>query len=178
MLGEKLKKIRLEKEFSLESLAKKTSLTRSFLSQVEKNKTSPSISSLIKIAAALEVNVGDLFREEKDLEGYIIHEKERESFSIEKDKIKVELLAPRLKKKKFDPMFTRLGVGGDTGLISSSGVFFVVVLQGKIELTIGGKVYILVKGDSIYLDSVQDHRWKNIGKSEVLAFAVTTMPIV
>ena len=114
-LGEKLKKIRRENGFSLEYLAKKTNLTRSFFSQVEKNKTSPSISSLIKIAAALEVNVGDLFREEKNLKKYIIHEEERESFSIEKDKIKIELLAPRFKNKKFDPMFTRFGVGGILG---------------------------------------------------------------
>jgi len=136
ILGEKLKKIRLEKEFSLESLAKKTSLTRSFLSQVEKSKASPSISSLIKIAAALEVNVGDLFREEKNLKKYIVHEEERESFSIEKDKIKIELLAPRFKNKKFDPMFTRFGVGGDTGILSASGPCFCLVLQGKVELSI------------------------------------------
>jgi len=52
------------------------------------------------------------------------------------------------------------------------------VLQGKVELSIGGKVYILEKGDSIYLDSLLEHRWKNIGKSDVLAFLVATTPIM
>lgn len=56
-LGEKLKSIRTARSLSLEDLAKKTYLFRSFLSQIEQNKTkqnktSPSISSLIKIAAA------------------------------------------------------------------------------------------------------------------------------
>lgn len=177
-LGEKLKKIRTEKKLSLENLAKKTDLTRSFLSQVEKNKTSPSLSSLIKITGSLGVNVGDLFPGEKDVGDYIVHEKARESFYIEKDKLKIELLAPRIREKKFDPMFTRFGVGGDTGILSASGPCFCLVLQGKVELSIGGKIYILGKGDSIYLDSLLEHRWKNIGKSEVLAFVVATTPIM
>jgi transcriptional regulator with XRE-family HTH domain len=64
-LGEKLKSTRTARALSPEDLAKKTNLTQSFLSQIEKNKTSPSISSLIRIAAALEVGMGDLFLEEK-----------------------------------------------------------------------------------------------------------------
>jgi len=60
-LGEKLRSIRTARALSLEDLAKKTNLTRSFLSQIEKNKTSPSISSLVRIAAALAVSMSDLF---------------------------------------------------------------------------------------------------------------------
>lgn len=176
-LGEKFKKTRTAKGFSLEDLAKKTNLTRSFLSQIEKNKTSPSIDSLIRIAAALGITVSDLFREEKDLGTYIIHEEERESYSIEKNKIKVELLTPRTKEKKFEVMFVRFGVGGSTELISLSGAFFCIVLEGKLELSVGGEVHLLSKGDSIYLDSPPEHTWKNIGESDVVAFAVATRPI-
>lgn len=176
-LGEKLKRIRTARAFSLENLAKKTNLTRSFLSQIEKNKTSPSISSLIKIANALEVRIGDLFLEEKSMKNYIIHENERETYVVEKDKVRVELLAPRRKEIKFEPMLLRFGVGGTTDVISAKGAFFCLVLQGKLKLTIGGEVHILTKGDSVYLDSPPEHVWKNIGKTEVVSFAVGIPPM-
>ena len=178
VLGEKLKKIRLEKEMSLEDLAKKTGLTRSFLSQVEKNKSSPSINSLINIAHALGINVGDFFREEEHLEKYILHEEERQSFFIKKNELQVELLSARKKDKKFDPMFMRFGPGGDTGVINASGAFFMVIIEGELELTIGAEVHILTKGDSIYLDSSRQSRGRNVGNTDVLAFAVASTPIV
>ena len=176
-LGEKLKGIRAARTLSLEELAKKTNLTRSFLSQIEKNRTSPSISSLIRIAAALEVRVGDLFLEEKNMENYIIHEEEREAYVVEKDKVRVELLAPRRRDIKFEPMLVHFGVGGTTDVISAKGVYFCLVLQGKLELTIGEEVHILTKGDSVYLDSPPEHFWKNIGKTEVVTFSVGTSPM-
>jgi transcriptional regulator with XRE-family HTH domain len=176
-LGEKLKSIRAARALSLEDLAKKTNLTRSFLSQIEKNKTSPSISSLIRIATALEVSMGDLFLEEKNRENYIIHENERETYVIEKDKVRVELLAPRRKDIKFEPMLVHFGIGGTTDVISAKGVCFCMVLQGKLELTFGGEAHVLTKGDSIYLDSPPEHVWKNIGKAEVVSFVVSISPM-
>ena len=120
-IGEKLKKLRTDQGLSLEDLAKKTALTRSFLSQVENNKTSPSISSLIRIALALGITVGDLFREEENADNPILHKKDRISFSIERNKVTVDLLTHRRSNRKFEPMFMRFGVGGDSGTIDSPG---------------------------------------------------------
>lgn len=176
-LGEKLKHIRTARALSLEDLAKKTSLTRSFLSQIEKNRTSPSISSLIKIANSLGVRIGDLFLEEKSMENYIIRENGRESYAFEKNKIKVEHLAPRKKDLKFEPMLIHLGVGGTSGKISAPEAYFCFVLEGKVELSIGEEVHVLTKGDSIYLDTSLEHTWKNIGETEAVGFSVNAMPI-
>ena len=115
--------------------------------------------------------------EEKNRENYIIHENEREAYMVEKDKVRVELLAPRIKEIKFEPMLVHFGIGGKTDLISAGGVLFCLVLQGKVELTVGGEVHVLTKGDSIYLDSPPEHIWKNIGKTEVISFTVGT-PII
>lgn len=176
-LGERLKSIRTANALSLEDLAQKTNLTRSFLSQIEKNKTSPSINSLIKIATALGVRIGDLFLEERDWESYIIHENQRESYAVEKDKARIELLTPRRKDVKLEAVLAHFGVGGKTEMISSGVVAFFLILQGKVELTIGEKVHVLTKGDSIYLDNPPEHYWKNIGKTEVVYFAVAIPPM-
>jgi transcriptional regulator with XRE-family HTH domain len=177
-LGERLRKIRTNKAFSLEELAKKTGLTRSFLSQVEKNRTSPSINSLIKIAEALEVRIGDLFLENKNGEDkYIIHANERESYTLPKNKIRIELLAPRKNALGFEPMLIYLGVGAASGKIIAPRPFFCFILEGKLELTIGEETHVLTKGDSIYLDTPREHSWKNIGESEVVSFGVGIPPL-
>jgi transcriptional regulator with XRE-family HTH domain len=171
-LGEKLKNIRAAKGFSLADLTKKTNFTSSFLSQVEKNKSNPSINSLIKIASALEVSMRTLFLDEENLKNYIIHENQRKTFVIKKDKVRVELLTPWRKDLNFEPMLAYFGIGGTTNTISAKGVFFCLVLQGKLELTIEEEVHVLTKGDSVYLNSPADHMWKNIAKTEVILFAV------
>ncbi len=177
-LGEKLKRIRTERELSLEDLAKKTKLTRSFLSQVEHNKTSPSINSLISIAHALGISVGDLFREEESLEHSVLHKEDRISFSIERNQLTVELLTHRKTNRKFDPVFMRFGAGGDTGTIDAPGSFFLVIMEGTLELAVGSEVYTLSKGDSIYIDAPSEARSRNIGNTDVLAFAVASSPIM
>jgi len=121
--------------------------------------------------------MSDLFLEEKNRENYIIHENEREAYVVEKDKVRIELLAPRRKDLKFEPMLVHFGIGGTTDVIFAKGVYFCTVLRGKLELRIGGEVHILTKGDSIYLDSPPEHIWKNIGKNEVISFAVGISPM-
>ena len=61
MLGKKLKGSRLAKSYSLEELARRTGFSKSFLSQIENGKNSPSIASLKKITHALDVSIGELF---------------------------------------------------------------------------------------------------------------------
>ncbi len=61
MLGERIRQRRKELGFSLRKLGARTGLTASFLSQVEHNQSSPSITSLQRIATALEVPVIALF---------------------------------------------------------------------------------------------------------------------
>jgi quercetin dioxygenase-like cupin family protein len=108
----------------------------------------------------------------KNRENYIIHENEREACAVEKDKVRVELLAPGRKDIKFEPMLLHFAIGGTTDVIFPKGVYVCLVLQGKLELTIKGELHILIKGDSIYLGSPVEHIWKNIGKTEIISIAL------
>lgn len=65
---------------TLDEVANKSSLTKSFISQIELNKTSPSITSLMKVASALEIKLTDLFREEGPAEGVLIKKQTRDSY--------------------------------------------------------------------------------------------------
>jgi two-component system OmpR family response regulator len=62
-IGESIRNLRKEKDLTLKQLARRTNLSVSLLSQIERAESSPSISSLYKIATALETRVQDLFGE-------------------------------------------------------------------------------------------------------------------
>ena len=65
-IGEKIKQLRIKNQLTLEELANRSELTKGFLSQVERNLTSPSIATLEDILEALGTSLGEFFSEEKD----------------------------------------------------------------------------------------------------------------
>lgn len=65
-IGEKIKRIRVKNQLTLEELANRSELTKGFLSQVERNLTSPSIATLEDILEALGTSLGEFFAEDKE----------------------------------------------------------------------------------------------------------------
>ena len=88
-LGERLRAIREEKAISLSQLAEKTGYSKSFISQVEKNKTSPSISSLLSITDALGINPQELLHREGTSEKILVKKSERDLYLHKKSKAQV-----------------------------------------------------------------------------------------
>ncbi len=60
-LGEAVRRLRHERSLTLRQLAQRTGLSVSLLSQIERAETSPSLSSLYRVATALDVRVYELF---------------------------------------------------------------------------------------------------------------------
>lgn len=92
-LGKKIKDIRLSKGVSLRDLAKHTGLTRSFLSQVERGKTNPSIASLERIAHALNIHLSHFFKEDFPKRFSLIRKKKKKKFVTKGLKTSCEVLA-------------------------------------------------------------------------------------
>ena len=65
-IGHKIKQLRIQKGLTLEELASRSELTKGFLSQMERNLTSPSIATLNDIVEALGSSLSEFFREDKD----------------------------------------------------------------------------------------------------------------
>ena len=63
-IGHKIKQLRIQKGLTLEELASRSELTKGFLSQLERNLTSPSIATLNDIVEALGSSLSDFFKEE------------------------------------------------------------------------------------------------------------------
>lgn len=162
MLGTKLKSIRKDRGYSLEDLARRTGFSKSFLSQIENGKNSPSIASLKKITQALEISIGEMFQADRGDQVYFLKKADRTPFEVVKDQVIFEFGASKVPNRKMEAIFFSLLPGGESeGDYTHEGEEFGTVTEGVLSLSLGGTEYRLEVGDSIYFSSSMPHRWRN-----------------
>jgi len=163
-VGERLRALRRFRRCTLRTIAERSGLSESFLSQVERGRSSASIASLRRIAEALGVSIADLFEPEGLPGPRVLRRDERPalSFGILGRKL---LLTPR-PLHHLEVFMGELEVGGSTGAQpyahgDSEELF--VVLSGTVQLELGGELFELESGDSIDYRSSTPHRISNLG---------------
>ena len=191
-LGEKLKMLRLQDHMTLDELSKKSEVSKSLLSQVERNISYSTVKTLEKIARACGTTLSSLFIDiEMNEDTHISSENMNGSISkkisiVRKDKRKklvpaggkmlYELLAPDLQ-RKIEFIFVHFPVGSrQEELYTHEGEEGGVILEGKLKGYIGDQAVILEEGDSIYFESTIPHRWENPGKTDMKAIWAITPP--
>ena len=177
-LGEKLKAVRLEKKMTLDEVAKKSSLTKSFISQIELNKTSPSITSLIKVSSALEIRLTDLFREDDLTRDVLIKKGKRDSYYNKRTRLTLELLFSNFPDQRMGPIYFCFESGGKSDIASNVGQEFAYIIKGKVKLILDQKEYIAEEGDNLYFDSSIPHSWENPWSETVEGIWVCSPPII
>jgi transcriptional regulator with XRE-family HTH domain len=70
-IGQRIKQLRIKNNLTLEELASRCELTKGFLSQLERDLTSPSISTLNDIVEALGMSLSQFFQEENRRKSYL-----------------------------------------------------------------------------------------------------------
>jgi len=178
-LGEKIKKCRKDKGYSLRLLASKVNLSASFLSQIEQSKASPSIENLKKIANELDVRVSSLIEEDdekKDTD--VVRKAERNKVESIDSKTMISLLTTSNIEKHMEPILYEIEPGGESGrdYYTHNGEEFIFVLEGQLEVQIESKIYELEEGDSLYFKSTQKHKFRNVGDRLSRAIWVVTPP--
>jgi transcriptional regulator with XRE-family HTH domain len=163
-VGERLRELRRFRRCTLRTIAERSGLSESFLSQVERGQSSASIASLRRIADALGVSIADLF-EPGGLPGpRVLRRDERPAltFGILGRKL---LLTPR-PLHHLEVFAGELEVGGSTGpepYAHGDSEELFVVLSGTVQLELGGELHELERGDSIDYRSSTPHRISNVG---------------
>ncbi len=164
-VGEKIKKYRESMNMSLADLSEKTGFSPAFLSQLENHLISPPLGALMKIARALDIEIGKLFGQKGSAPYTIVRKDERIPTSRVASKEGVrygysyESLAPDKINRKMEPFLVTLEPGSKKGVpYSHDGEEFLFVLEGKVEIQLGEHRDVLEVGDSIYYDSKLDHR--------------------
>lgn len=176
MLGEKIRKKRIEKNMSLKELAEKIDLTASFLSQVERELAEPSITSLRKIAEALDVPIF-YFLLDDEQHSPVVRKNQRKVLRFPQSHLTYELLSPDLN-RQMEVLIGRLDPGAASGEEDSThpGEECILVLEGKMEIKIGEETYSLEEGDSIYYFASIPHSLYNSGDKPLVFLTAITPP--
>ena len=184
-IGSKIKEFREFRQIKRNDLALKANLDPLQLEYIEEKGIVPSLGHLIKITRALGVRIGT-FMDDQDQIGPVIvkagTEKTTFSFSTKDEKTREHLnfysLAQDKASRNMEPFIVEIepAIKSDYKLSSHEGEEFIYVLEGNVEINYGKEVYLLVKGDSIYLDSIVSHNVHAVGEQKAKILAVIYYP--
>ena len=156
-IGAKVKELRVQKGLTQEELADRTELSKGFISQLERDLTSPSIATLMDILQALGTDLKDFFNEEPE-EQIVFKESDYFEKLDEEYGNKTEWIIPNAQKNIMEPIRLTLAPGGSTYPDNPhEGEEFGYILSGSITIHIGKKSYRAKKGESFYFTPKSTH---------------------
>ncbi len=148
---------------TLVELGEKASLSASYLSQIERDKTAPSLSTLMGIARALNIGPRYFFETETDV-AYIQRAGIGQDNHAPSRRIEYLQLTPKIGSSKLEGYKVILQPHtASEQLELFSGEEFCFVLTGELTIRVGDEQFVLVAGDSIHYDAFQPHYWSNAG---------------
>jgi len=199
-LGKRIRKERQQRQWTLEQFSEKSGLSKSFLSQIERGNTEPSITSLKKIAAQFGYSVVNLFPNGQGAEenwGYNDHQSglptnndlyvkdvavvraaKRKRIALPGSNVVYDLLTPDMK-RKLEVMYMRVSQGKSSGeepMLDSPGEKLCIVMKGVLELCVGDELYRLEQGDTLYYPAHVPHSWKAIDGDSIEVIWILTPP--
>ena len=156
-IGNKLKELRVLKGLTQEELADRSELSKGFISQLERNLTSPSITTLMDILQCLGTSIGEFFNEAPDEQ--IVFGKQDYFVKVDTEyKNEIKWIIPNAQKNTIEPIYLTLQAGGSTCPDTPhEGEEFGYVLQGTVSIHLGNKTYKAKKGESFYYTADKTH---------------------
>ena len=177
--GEKLRTVRERRKLTLREVAERAGVSESLVSQIERNRVSPAIDTLLTLADVLDLDPEYLFAGwRQDRAVHIVRKKERHSFA------KPGVLYERLARVEggegtgIEAYRITLEPGAKTGSAEYGhpGWELGVVETGKAELTVGNHTHVLRPGDSAGFRSESPHILANPGKDRLRMCWMITPP--
>lgn len=176
-IGYRLKAVRKNADLSQRELAKRSGVTNGFISQVEKNQVSPSIGSLKKLLDGIPMSLADFFADPEEDTPQIVYRADEQP-EIGSANVNYRLIGHSFPGRTIGMMRETMAPGADTGPepISHAGQECGIVLQGRLQLTVGEQVFELEKGDGYYFDSQKPHRFVSMGAEELVIISANSPP--
>ncbi|CAB3797094.1 hypothetical protein LMG28688_04458 [Paraburkholderia caffeinitolerans] len=175
LVGVNLARLRAERQFSLDALARASGVSRAMLAQVESARSVPSIKVLCKVAAALKVSVSAFLRRHA-VSGFEHLPADRASRRVSADgRYSARALYPEdgpaaaeFHELRIAPLHTEPGTRRAPGTTVN-----LVVSEGTLEVSVHDRRQLLATGDAIVFDADQPHSLRNPGDTEARVFRVT-----
>ncbi|MBZ4643421.1 MAG: hypothetical protein PWQ25_698 [Deferribacteres bacterium] len=160
-IGERVKKLRNERELTLQDVANLTGFSKALISQIENNVVTPPINTLAKIAKVLNVKMTYFFEEEINYKDYYLVASDKRKF-VFREGAKHGYLYEELASIKNNDLFETFIVSvkpgtGEKKLFSHDGYEFMFLLKGHIRMYLNQDIVELKEGDSIAFNSKIPH---------------------
>ena len=156
-IGEKIRRLRILNNLTQEELADRAELSKGFISQLERDLTSPSIVTLMDILQCLGTTPADFFSE-KEPEQLVF--RKTDYFEKQDSELRNHIcwLIPNAQKNMMEPILLTLEAGGRMAEDAPhAGEEFGYVLSGSLELHLGNETRRVTKGESFYYRSEKNH---------------------
>ena len=175
-IGDKIRRLRLQRGLTQAELADRCELSKSFISMLERDLTSPSLDTLSDLLETLG----------SDLPAFFSKADEKIVFGAEDIFVKedpegmrglIKWLIPSAQKNQMEPILVELGPGGETAEDDPhEGEEFGYVLSGTIRVVLGDRSEKVRRDESFYFRPAAPHRLVNAGKGPCRVLWVSTPP--
>jgi transcriptional regulator with XRE-family HTH domain len=178
--GKTLREVRKRKKLTLKELAQRVGVSESLISQIETDKVSPAIDTLLKITDKLNIDFEYLFQKYKRTPKINIIKK-RERKKIIDGPVSYELLSKIdsiSKENAIEAYYLEIkpGESKKSSEYGHQGSELGIITEGRGEIQIAGNTYQLKEGDSVSFNADEPHTLINIGKGLLKAYWIITPP--
>lgn len=160
-VGARLRSLRDQQGLSLRALADRCGLSTNAISLIERGENSPTVSSLHRLATALDVPITDFFQEETRQKAVFIQRDM--GLRSQSNGAVMESLGIGLFDQQLEPFRMTIAPGVSTrdDLVTHPGEEFVHCLEGELEYIVQGSIFRMHQGDSLLFDATQLHAYHN-----------------
>jgi DNA-binding transcriptional MerR regulator/uncharacterized cupin superfamily protein len=172
-LGSHLRKLRLQREESLSTVAESVGISIGFMSNIERSRSGASVGIMRKLAKYYGINILDFF-DPLEATGPLVRPKDRKILEGGPG-VHMELLAAG--QITMEPHLFRIEPEAESGeSYSHEGEEFLYIIRGQLTITFADKEFILKAGDSFYFRSQMSHHWANHGETTTHVLWINTPP--
>ncbi|WP_407330797.1 cupin domain-containing protein [Enterovibrio sp. 27052020O] len=176
-IGANLKAVRKSRGLSQRELAKRAGVTNSTISMIEKNSVSPSVSSLKKVLSGIPLSLVEFFSTDiGQTESAPVIYRQEDLLEIGSNGVSMKVVGKAFPNRALSVLSEIYPPGTNSGddMLQHEGEEAGLVIEGKLELTVGDDIYVLEVGDSYYFDSNRPHRFANPFEETCRLFSATT----
>ena len=179
-LGQKLRQLRKEQNLTQLELAQQVGITNGQISTIERGVSSPSLTTLQRIAKALNVPIPEFFEDERKKEIELVRKGQGRKVATEGESLSLEVLLGRSNQGAFN-VFMLTVESGEMRLNprpSMPDEYYLYVLRGKCEIELLGESHVLDPGDSVFVKAQRDQIIRNVGAGELKVLLVSRSEMV
>ncbi|UCF60686.1 MAG: helix-turn-helix domain-containing protein [Anaerolineaceae bacterium] len=174
-VAQQIRMLRERRNLSQRALAEASGLSRNTLSLLERGQTSPTVSTLKRIATALGVDLNAFFNPFEQLN--IVHVKSDKRLHLQLSHGSMADLGVGMVDRLVTPLVLQLDPGARSGPpLSHDGQDFIYCLSGEVLYTVNSQAFVLEPGDSLFFDGHLPHGFQSIGPEITKVLIVLSTP--